>query len=119
MKTFKDLEFKPHPSWRDLPSDWWDRAGYDKEWKPVQATMTFENGFGVSVIQGPMLYTSNKNEWELAVFHGTDVCYESGLLDDVAGHLSADEVTDYMLKIQQLEPAEHEHKRFWEKRNDR
>ena len=85
-KTFNDLEFKvPRP-----------------EWPGVQARMEFDNGYGVSVIQGPYAYTTGDKEYELAVFHGNMLCYDSGITDDVIGHIQADEVTRYMRLVQDL-----------------
>ena len=96
-KTFKDLIFKPHTAGEGL-----------------QATMLFKNGYGVSVIRfkigsyGYGSYTSNENEWELAVLFGTeddyDLCYTTPITDDVIGHLTETEVTDIMIKVQNLKP---------------
>lgn len=56
MKTFKDLVFKPH--WL---------AKEDKRCSDViQARMTFENGYEISVIKGLPGY--NKPLYEIAVF---------------------------------------------------
>ncbi len=85
MKTFKDLEFKPHPM----------GAG-------IQARMDFENGYGVSVIQTPYSYTSGPSEYELAVFHNGSLCYDTPVTNDVEGHLSADEVSELMKQVQEL-----------------
>jgi len=91
VKTFEDLEFGPH-----------HMGGR-------QARMDFPNGFGVSVVRftiplggGYGSYTDNENEWELAVLHDGVLCYDSGITDDVMGHLTADEVTHVMRRVQDL-----------------
>jgi hypothetical protein len=94
MKTFNDLEFKPHP------------IGNGK-----QAVMFFENGYGVSVVNfdGGLFggsYTSNDNEWELAVIKktdkGFDLTYSTHITDDVLGHLLEEDVTNVMKQVQEL-----------------
>lgn len=86
--TFDDLKFKPHAIERD---------------GSIQALATFENGYGVSVIQGELFYTSNAEEYELAII-GKDglINYTTGLTEDVFGHLTREEVTDIMKKVQAL-----------------
>jgi hypothetical protein len=94
MKTFADLNFKDHPTGRGL-----------------QALMFFDNGYGVSVERfkvgmGFGSYTDNDDEWELAVLKGTEsnwsLTYDTDITDDVLGHLSNDEVTEIMKKVQSL-----------------
>jgi len=85
MKTFKDLE--------DMKSDtFFTRRG-----------LTFENGYGISVVTGAGAYTDNEDEFEIAVI-GKDghITYDTEITNDVIGHLSRDEVTDIMKKIQEL-----------------
>lgn len=96
MKTFNDLEFRPHSL---------DPAG-------KLARMQFDNGYGVSVVRFrlPMAmgwgsYTSSESEWELAVTKNGELCYDSGITEDVMGHLTADEVTDVMRRVQELSPV--------------
>jgi hypothetical protein len=96
MKTFKDLVFNNHP------------AGDGK-----QAVMLFPNGYGVSIVRfnlpggfGYGSYTSDESEWELAVLKETEdewsLTYETPITDDVLGHLSEDDVTEIMAKVQSL-----------------
>ena len=97
MKNFKDLEFKTH------------QTGEGK-----QATMMFENGYGVSVVRFKVMgnygsYTSNESEWELAVLKGDEkgwsLTYETPITDDVMGHLSEEGVSEVMQKVQELPSA--------------
>jgi len=87
MKTFKDLEFVEHPS----------------HIEGVQARITFENGYGASVVKSPYTYGGDRGLYELAVF-GKDghITYATPITDDVIGYLRPEDVTDVLAKIQQL-----------------
>ena len=84
-KTFKDLKFEPHHV-----------NGH--EW----ASLTFDNGFGISVITGPLFYSNGLHDnYEIAMLDKDgNVIYTSITNHDVVGYLSKDEVTEYMSKIQ-------------------
>ena len=88
MKTFKDLEFVEHPS----------HIG------GVQARITFDNGYGASVVKTPYSYGGDRGMYELAVL-GTDghLTYDTPITNDVIGYLRDIDVTDVMEKIQQLQ----------------
>ena len=87
MKQFKDLEFVSHPS----------------HIEGVQSRITFENGYGASVVKSPYTYGGDRGLYELAVF-GTDghITYATSVTNDVIGYLRPEDVTDVMAKIQQL-----------------
>ena len=87
LKTFKDLEFMPH-SMSPL-------LGY-------RACEQFDNGYGVSVVNGTMAYTT-KGTYELAITdeEGTLV-YDTPIADDVIGHLPPEEVSTIMKEVQKL-----------------
>jgi hypothetical protein len=87
MKTFNDLEFKPHA------------AGMGG----VMSRITFENGYGASVVQTFFSYGGDKGLYELAVLDSNgDLTYETPITDDVLGHLSEDDVTKLLEQIQKL-----------------
>jgi hypothetical protein len=87
MKTFKDLEFKPHPN---------HMGG-------VQAIAQFDNGFGASVVQTPYTYGGDKGLYELAVLDNEGhLTYATSVTNDVIGYLRPEDVTDVLIKIQQL-----------------
>lgn len=90
MKTFEDLKFEDHLHF----------AG------GKAAKLFFDNGYGISVINGYGSYTSDLSEWEIAVLHGNDkdwsISYNTDITDDVIGNLSKEEVTKIMAKIQNL-----------------
>ena len=87
MKTFKDLEFNEHPN---------HLGG-------VQAVITFDNGYGASVVCTPHTYGGDRGLYELAVL-GKDghLTYDTPITSDVIGYLRDIDVTDVMEKIQQL-----------------
>ncbi len=87
MKTFKDLEFKEHPN---------HLGG-------VQAVITFDNGYGASVVCTPHTYGGDRGLYELAVLDKDgNLCYDTTVTNDVIGYLRPQDVTDVMEKIQQL-----------------
>lgn len=85
IKTFDDLKFE---------------QGFLPTVK--RARLKFKNGYGVSVITGTYTYTNNFDEYELAVLKDGDICYDTPITNDVIGYLSKDEVTEIMIKVQEL-----------------
>jgi len=86
MKQFKDLEFVKHPN----------------HIEGVQARITFDNGYGASVVKSPYTYGGDKGLYELAVFKDGEITYDTPITNDVIGYLRDIDVTDVMTKIQQL-----------------
>ena len=86
MITFNDLTFKTHPS----------------HMEGVQARITFENGYGASVVKTPYTYGGDMGLYELAVFKDGEITYATPITDDVIGYLRPEDVTDVMAKVQQL-----------------
>ena len=89
MKTFNDLVFGEHinPNIKDAK----------------QARMTFENGYGISVLLGgDGIYSNGIDTYEVAILYNDELCYDSGLCDDVLGHQTEGEITELMEKIQLL-----------------
>ena len=86
MKTFNDLEFKPHTTMNG-----------------VMSRIMFENGYGASVVKGEYTYGGKDGLYELAVLDKDGkLCYDTPVTDDVEGHLSEDKVTKLMKQIQKL-----------------
>lgn len=96
MKSFKDIKFKPHSFGEGF-----------------HGLCFFENGYGVSVVRfkSPLSktyssYTSNENEWEVAVIYGNEegweISYNTHITDDVLGHLTEGEVDWVMIQVQEL-----------------
>ena len=86
-KTFKDLEFMPHPI-----------MGADG----TRAYMEFPNGYGISVVTGKFAYSDDEHPYEAAVLSEGLVCYNTPITDDVVGHLNEEGVTQIMKQIQEL-----------------
>ena len=88
--TFDDLEFGPR----------------NARLSGVQALVFFDNGYGASVIRGFGSYGVNDALYELAVVKVEDdswyLCYDSGITDDVIGHLSEEQITNLLQKIEAL-----------------
>lgn len=86
MKDFNDLVFGDHPA---------DESG-------TQATMDFDNGYGVSVITGRMFYTSGATPYEVAVLKNGALCYDTPVTEDVIGWNTSEDVTKIMAQVQTL-----------------
>jgi hypothetical protein len=86
MKTFNDLEFKPHITMNGIMS-----------------RIEFENGYGASVVKGEYTYGGKDGLYELAVLDSNgDLTYSTSITNDVLGHLSEDDVTKVLEQIQSL-----------------
>lgn len=90
MTTFKDLKFETHSI---------AKSGLDNYKDAKQATETFENGYGVSVLFGSCFYSNGKDTYEVAVLFDGGITYNTDITDDVMGHLSEDEVSEVMSKV--------------------
>lgn len=89
MKTFNDLVFGEHinPNITDIK----------------QARMQFNNGYGVSVLLGGYgIHSNGIDTYEVAILYNDELCYDTGLCDDVLGHQTESEITELMEKIQLL-----------------
>lgn len=87
MKTFQDLEFKPHPS-----------MGLG-----IISRIKFDNGYGASVVKGPYTYGGDKGLYELAVTDSNDdLTYSTPVTNDVEGYLTEEDVTKLLIQIQNL-----------------
>jgi len=89
IKTFKDLEFT-------------------QEYNVVKAICMFDNGYGISVAMGPFtkggiagLYQMTPLRFIPQVNSAVNY-FNSSVADDTMGHLTQDQVTEYMKLIQEL-----------------
>ena len=86
LKTFDDLEFRPHPYGEGVVSQ-----------------IVFDNGYGASVVCNEISYGSKKGLYELAVLDKDGkLTYDTPITDDVVGYLSPEQVTEYLFRIQDL-----------------
>tara|TARA_R100001463_G_scaffold26997_6_gene62856 strand:- start:8526 stop:8840 length:315 start_codon:yes stop_codon:yes gene_type:complete len=84
VSSFKDLEF--------------ENDGFIK-----RAGCSFSNGYGASVIKGDHTYGGQEGLYELAVLDSKgDLSYDTPITGDVLGHLTKDDVTDYLQEIKNL-----------------
>jgi hypothetical protein len=87
MKTFKDIVFKTNPMGADFG---------------IVSRTKFDNGYEVSVVKSPYSYGGDKGLYELAIFKDDEICYDTPITNDVLGYLSDKDVTEVLIKIQQL-----------------
>jgi len=83
--TFNDLTF--------LPSTYSDG---------IHAIVTFDNGYGASVVKTNMSYGGKEGLYELAVLFDGLISYDTPITNDVIGFLTEDEVTELLQKIEDL-----------------
>ena len=87
IKTFKDLEFEE--------TEFFDNG--------VRSKMFFTNGYAISVIRTKYSYGGPSGLYEIAVLDSDgDITYGTDITNDVIGYLKPDEVSEYMVKIQEL-----------------
>jgi hypothetical protein len=90
MKTFNDLEFIDHPM--------------GAEYGGIISRISFDNGYGASVVKGPMSYGGDRGLYELAVLDSNgELTYDTPVTSDVEGYLSEEDVTKLLEQIQKLE----------------
>ena len=103
MKTFNDLVFKEHPRNEPLAKSNLTVFGDGTLYYGIVSRLTFDNGYGVSVVKGPYTYGGGDGLYELAVL-GKDgeLSYDTPIADDTIGYLTQQEVTDIVKQIQEL-----------------
>jgi hypothetical protein len=83
-KTFEDINFTPH-------------------YGGIAGKIMFENGYGASVIRSEHSYGGSRGLYELAVLdNDVKLTYDTPITDDVLGYLKPEEVTNYLIQIQDL-----------------
>lgn len=88
FKTFKDIQF-----------EMMDDGFFDG----VCSRTKFENGYGISVVRHRYSYGGPSGLYEIAVLDsGGNLTYNTPVTNDVIGYLTPKEVTEIMVKIQEL-----------------
>lgn len=87
MLKFSDLAFKPHPSFPGA----------------TQAIMSFDNGYGISVIHGNSSFHCDDKTYEVAILKDGSLCYDTPLTDDVLGYQTKCNITKIMKELQTYE----------------
>jgi len=71
----------------------------------TQAKIFFPNGYGASVLHGPLTH----DMYEIAVLKGDssawDICYDTPITNNVLPHCTDEDVNRILLKIKKLPPA--------------
>jgi len=90
LKTFDDLNFQPHSHAKDMG---------------VQASMTFDNGYSISVVSnhegGDYFYGNHPDTYEVAVFNQRGDFVPLQPHDDVLGWQDSLQVSKLMSQFQQ------------------
>ena len=88
MKKFEDLEF----------------VGINDGFMVgVKSRMTFENGYGVSVVSHTYSYGGKDGLFEIAVLDKDgNLTYDTPVTNDVIGYLTEEDVTDILKQVQEL-----------------
>ena len=68
----------------------------------VQHVYKFPNGYGASIVKHDGSYGGKSGLWELAVLEGEELCYTSGITEDVIGHLAWNNVEKILQEIKEL-----------------
>ena len=69
----------------------------------IQYEYSFPNGYGASVIKTTYSYGGDAGLWELAVLYQGEICYTSGITEDVIGHLTSKDVKSLLERIYDIE----------------
>lgn len=87
FKTFKDIKFEMMDSFYD----------------GVRSNTMFDNGYGISVVRHRYSYGGPSGLYEIAVLDSDgNLTYNTPITNDVIGYLTPKEVTEFMVKIQEL-----------------
>lgn len=87
FKTFKDIKFEMMDSFYD----------------GVRSNTMFDNGYGISVVRHRYSYGGPSGLYEIAVLgEDGDITYNTPITSDVIGYLTPKEVTEIMVKVQEL-----------------
>jgi len=88
MATFDDLKF--------------DRRDFIS-----RARVQFPNGYSASIVRGLGTYGAEEGLYELAVIHrDLGIVYDTPITSDVEGHLTPDDVTSLLARIEALPERE-------------
>lgn len=99
-KIFWDLKF--------IARDGINIPGVSYRSDTIHARLMFNNGYGISVVRGGIVTIGNTkigsdDVYEIAVLDKDGkLDYSTPITEDVITDLTQDEVTEYMIKIQQL-----------------
>ena len=99
MVKFSDIQFRPHPN---------------PACDGLQGLIFFPGGYGLSIVRFKsffggdryMSYTSNEDEWEVAILKGDEnkweICYDTLLTNDVLGYQTKEDIEKIMRHLIRL-----------------
>lgn len=103
----KDLIYDDYKQYEDL---WDGKKEFDNTFKrwgdSFSHKFRFDNGYGASVIKHYGSYGYEEDLFELAVLDEEGLCYTTPITNDVIGHLTNEQVLDYLEKIKNLKGDE-------------
>ena len=79
MKTFKDLEFNPHPSGNG-----------------IQARVNFKNGHGLSVVKGH-IFIGDNDLYEMAELFNDELVSGTSIME-----VTEEQITEKLIELQEL-----------------
>lgn len=79
-------------------------AKYEEKdiWDGYQYLVSFDNGYGISIVKHEFSYGHEDDKWEIAVLKDGKLCYDTPVANDVVGWLSSAEVVNYVMKVEIL-----------------
>ena len=98
VKTFEDLTFYPILNEEDNGDKFLEEFYEGCQ----QARMTFDNGYGISVIIGKIFYSNGVNTYEVGTLHNDELFVLEPFEDTVIGYRTEQEVTEIMRKLQRI-----------------
>jgi hypothetical protein len=67
----------------------------------------FDNGYGASCVSHEYTHGGKEGLFEIAVTHGSGLCYATPVTSDVIGYLDHAGVMDILMQINQLPPTDY------------
>lgn len=96
----------------DMNRDSWYGNGVDDN--VYRWHHSFGNGYGASVVSARGTYGWHSGLFEVAVTHGSEICYRTSITDDVLGHLTHGEVAAVLRQVENLDRRDKcDHRATW------
>ena len=82
---------------------------FDTEDVTIRARVSFENGYGASIVQGPWSYGGTDGLYEIGILDDKgELTYSTPIADDVIGYLTKEGVEKLLQQISELPKLENE-----------
>ena len=74
----------------------------------TQARIEFSNGYGASVVSGPLCFTNNEQPWEIAIIDSAGyILYDTPITSGVCDYLTNEEANKILAQIEALPHREN------------